>query len=230
MPEIKLSYEQLIAENAALRKENRRLRQQLGLKIPEPLNSEPTTDFSPTNTTKKNPFEGAAVTGASSADEKIYLFMSLFRGRDDVYAKRWYSAKTDKSGYSPVCLNEWEPYICDKRKYKCNNCPNRKLAPLDKTAIFQHLSGKSPTGTDVVGIYPMTADECCCFLAIDFDNDDWQKDIMAFRSTCEELGIAVQAERSRSGNGGHIWFFFDDLIPASTARKFGSVLLTHHAF
>jgi len=152
--------------------------------------------------------------------------MSVFRGREDVYAKRWYSAKTEKSGYTPVCLNEWESGLCDKRKYKCNNCPNRNLAPLDKNAIFQHLSGKSKTGADVVGLYPMTADECCWFLAIDFDDDDWQKDVSAFRNVCTELGLAAAVERSRSGNGGHVWFFFEDKVSAAIARKFGSALLT----
>ena len=71
--------------------------------------------------------------------------MSLFRGREDVYAKRWYSVKSEKSGYSPVCLNEWERGLCDKRKYKCNICPNRNLAPLNRNTISAHLSGNSKT-------------------------------------------------------------------------------------
>lgn len=72
----------------------------------------------------------------------------------------------------------------------------------------------------------MTADECCWFLSIDFDDDDWQKDVSAFRNVCTELGLTASVERSRSGNGSHIWFFFEDKIPALTARKFGSALLT----
>lgn len=220
MYEIKPSYEQLLAENSSLREENRVLRQRLGIEISEPQPSE--TTASPEITF----FQNATVTQTSSSNEKVDLFMSLFRGRDDIYAKRWYSAKTEKSGYSPVCLNEWEPSLCNKRKYKCNICPNRKLLPLDKNAIFQHLSGKSQTSTDVIGLYPMTEDECCYFLAIDFDDDGWQNDITAFRSACTELGLTAAVERSRSGNGAHVWFFFEDKLPASTARKFGSVLLT----
>ena len=220
MFKIKLSYRQLIAENTALREENRILRQRLGMKEAEPLQSEPI--LAP----EINLFPNSTITHISSSDEKIDLFMSLFRGRADVYAKRWYSVKNETSGYSPVCLNEWNPLLCDKRKYKCNSCSNRDLAPLDKNAIFQHLSGKSQTAADVVGIYPMTVDECCWFLAIDFDDDDWQKDIMAFCATCAELGLVVALERSRSGSGGHVWFFFEEKILAADARKFGSALLT----
>ena len=172
-------------------------------------------------------FQTASILQSSSTESKIDLFLSLFRGREDAYAKRWYSPKTEKSGYSPVCLNEWERGICDKRKIKCNVCPNRNLRKLDKKAIYQHLEGKHPSGADVLGLYPMTADECCCFLAIDFDDDGWQKDVSAFRLSCDEIGLSVAVERSRSGNGAHIWFFFADKIPASTARKFGSALLTH---
>lgn len=42
-----------------------------------------------------------------SPDEKVALFMRLFRGRSDVYPVRWESKKTGKSGYSPACVNEW---------------------------------------------------------------------------------------------------------------------------
>lgn len=220
MSETKPSYEQLLAENGVLKAENRALREKLGMG--EPVQSEPELIV----TTSPNVLNDATVTQSGSTDEKIGLFMSLFRGREDVYAKRWYSTKTEKSGYSPVCLNEWERGLCDKPKRKCNVCPNRNLALLGKNAIFAHLRGNSQTGADVLGIYPMTKDENCYFLVIDFDDDDWQQDIIAFRATCMDLGLTAHVERSRSGNGGHIWFFFEDKIPAVTARKFGSALLT----
>ena len=101
------------------------------------------------------------VTNQSPSEEKIKLFRSLFRGREDIYAKRWYSEKSGKSGYQPVCLNEWNTWLCDKRRTKCSECKNRKFAPIDDGAIYKHLQGKSPNGTDVVGIYPLTEDEHC---------------------------------------------------------------------
>lgn len=65
-----------------------------------------------------------------STDEKVALFMRLFRGRADVYPMRWESKKTGKSGYSPVCLNEWRVGVCDKPRVKCADCSNRLLRPL----------------------------------------------------------------------------------------------------
>lgn len=91
----------------------------------------------------------------SSPQKKIALFKSLFCGREDVFARCWYSKTTEKSGYQPVCANEWNELLCDKRKYKCNSCPNRKLLPLSDKDIFNHLAGKDLYGRDVIGVYPM---------------------------------------------------------------------------
>jgi len=68
-----------------------------------------------------------------SIDEKIALFRNFFKGRDDVFARRWFSKTTEKGGYQPVCINEWRRGICDKKKHKCAECPNRNFAPLIKT-------------------------------------------------------------------------------------------------
>lgn len=170
-------------------------------------------------------FSIASVTKSSSPQEKIELFMSLFRGRTDLYAKRWYSDKSGKSGYQPVCLNEWNKWHCDKRKTKCADCKNRKFAPLTQTAVYKHLEGKSANGTDTIGIYPLTQDDCCYFLAMDFDGAGWQADIAAVREVCEKHSIPFLAERSRSGRGGHVWFFFAEKTKAATARKFGAPIL-----
>jgi len=156
----------------------------------------------------------------SSALQKIQLFMSLFRGRNDVYAKRWENKK-GVSGYSPVCANEWRPGICFKPKVKCFKCQNKSYSPMNEAVIEAHL-----TGNKIVGIYPMNLDETCYFLAMDFDKDGWQKDITAVKNVCQTFKIPVAVERSRSGNGGHVWFFFEDAISASAARKFGMSLLT----
>ena len=83
----------------------------------------------------------------------------MFCGREDVFARRWYSKTTEKSGYQPVCENEWADGLCDKRKYKCSVCPNRKLSPLTDKDIYKHLEGKDYYGKDVIGIYPMLVDD-----------------------------------------------------------------------
>lgn len=162
----------------------------------------------------------------SKPQEKIELFCSLFHGREDVYAKRWYAIKSKKSGYQPVCANEWEPYLCDKRKFKCKDCPNRRLLPLDHGVIEHHLRGKDEFARDVVGIYPMLEDETCFFLAVDFDEGNYQQEVQAFRKTCEMHGIPALVERSRSGDGAHVWFLFSEKVEVPLARKLGSGLLT----
>ena len=167
----------------------------------------------------------AVVTNQSPSEEKIKLFRSLFRGREDVYAKRWHSEKNGKSGYQPVCLNEWNTWLCDKRKTKCSECKNRKFASLDDGAIYKHLQGRSPNGTDVVGIYPLIEDEYCRFLAMDFDGSSWEDYIVAVRAVCKKHEIPFLVERSRSGLGGHVWFFFKEKARALNVRKFGALLL-----
>jgi len=147
--------------------------------------------------------------------------MSLFRGRDDVYARRWESKKKVGSGYSPVCRNEWKHGLCGKPKMACSKCSNKSYAPLDERVVNDHLRGGM-----VAGIYPMLRDETCWFLAIDFDDGDWKKDISALNDVCMTFGIPFVVERSRSGNGGHAWFFFEAPVSAALARKFGTSLLT----
>lgn len=169
--------------------------------------------------------QSVTVTKFSSPQEKIELFMSLFRGRTDLYAKRWYSEKSGKSGYQPVCANEWNRWLCDKRNMKCGDCKNRKFAPLTQTAVYKHLEGNSANGTDTIGIYPLTQDDCCYFLAMDFDGSGWKDDIAAVREVCAKHNVPVVAERSRSGQGGHLWFFFTEKTKAATARKFGTLIL-----
>lgn len=156
-----------------------------------------------------------------SNTEKIKLFRSLFRGRDGVYARLWLSQRTGKSGYSPVCKNEWATGICKKPRMKCSECPNRELLPLDDNAFRKNFEG-----AQVLGIYPMLKNENCYFLAADFDKDNWQENIFAFKETCMQEGIPVSIERSRSGNGAHAWIFFEDEIPAMLARRLGSFLIT----
>ncbi len=156
-----------------------------------------------------------------SPAEKISLFRRLFRGRTDVYARRWESLR-GKSGYSPVCGDEWKPGVCRKPQVKCADCACRRLLPLDDQVIYDHLAGKH-----TAGLYPLLTDDTCGFLAVDFDGAEWEKDAAAFRKSCRELEIPAALEISRSGNGAHIWIFFSQPVPAAQARQLGSALISH---
>ncbi len=167
------------------------------------------------------------VTNRSSAAEKIALFRSLFRGRQEVWPLRFESAKTGRSGYSPVCGNEWVRGLCEKPRIKCSDCPHQKWLLVTDEVIRRHLSGVDAKGRPfVAGVYPMLLDERCFFLAVDWDGDDWQTDALAYIATCRRLGVPAALERSRSGNGGHVWIFFEQAIPAALARKLGAHVLT----
>ncbi|MGM0490280.1 MAG: TOTE conflict system archaeo-eukaryotic primase domain-containing protein [Planctomycetota bacterium] len=168
-----------------------------------------------------------AVDHRSPPDAKVTLFRSLFRGRDDVYPRRFESRRSGKSGYSPVCGNEWVRGICEKPRVKCAVCPHRHFLPVTAEMIRWHLSGHDDRGSAfVAGVYPMLLDETCCFLAMDFDKTGWQQDARAMLETCRRIELPVALERSRSGNGGHVWLFFEDPIPAVLARRLGAHILT----
>ena len=84
----------------------------------------------------------APINTGSTAQEKITFFLSLFRGRENLYAKRYYNLKTGKSGYVPACQNEWKPELCNKRAQKCPECPNRAFMPLTAKIIWAHMMGQ----------------------------------------------------------------------------------------
>lgn len=216
---MKISYEELLEKYNLLLEENRNLKREIAILNDQSTNTEQ-------NIEKNNDEKIVPVNKFSSPQDKIKLYRSLFRGREDVFARRWYSKNSEKSGYQPVCENEWDMALCDKKKYKCSACPNRKLAALTDKDIYEHLSGKDLYGRDVVGIYPMLNDETCYFLCADFDEENFKKDVSVFRKICEENNIPVSVEISRSGNGAHAWIFFSEPVPAVTARKLGSGILT----
>lgn len=163
----------------------------------------------------------------SPSQAKIALFRSLFRGRDDVYPRRFESRKTGKSGYAPACANEWVRGICEKPRIKCAECPNRRFLPVTDDVIRWHLSGcDSNAQPFVAGVYPLLLDETCFFLAVDFDKGGWRDDVRAFLDTCHRLRLPAALERSRSGRGAHVWLFFEEAIPAALARRLASHVLT----
>lgn len=117
----------------------------------------------------------------SSPQAKIAVFRSLFRGRDDVYPRRFESRKTGRSGYAPACANEWVRGVCEKPRIKCAECPNRRFLPVTDDVIRWHLSGCDAEGQPfVAGVYPLLQDETCFFLAVDFDKAGWHKMLRRF--------------------------------------------------
>jgi superfamily II DNA or RNA helicase len=162
-----------------------------------------------------------AVSHASDSKAKIALFRSLFRGREDVYAVRWENPD-GRAGYMPKADRDWKAYYASRPEdRKKVDRKTRTFHPLTDEVVRQHLAGEL-----TVGAYPLLPDETCWFLAVDFDKKTWQEDAAAFLGTCQEFDVPAALERSRSGNGGHVWIFFDRAIPAVTARKLGCAILT----
>ena len=217
--ELQKKLDEALKECAQLREENIRLRDLLALREIK----EKSEILQQAISNKKLPIftdDAIEVNNNSYTETKIALFRSLFRGREDVYPVRWKS-KQGRSGYSPACRYEWNRAYCDKPKMKCGQCKNRQFLPLTNKVIYDHLAGKH-----TIGIYPLLTEDTCWFLAADFDKKSWMEDVAAYMETCRNMGVPASLERSRSGEGGHVWIFFKEPIAANLARKLGSALLT----
>lgn len=147
------------------------------------------------------------------AQHHIDIYKSLFRGRDEVYAIRW--EKDGRSGYMPAYKIDWDDY----NRHKASggtfaNYAKKEYLPFNDTALKEHFCGKT-----TVGIYPLLSDNTSFFIAADFDEDNWRESILKLYKICQEVGLPSIIERSRSGNGGHLWLFFEENIPAFQSRK-----------
>src|SRR6266478_4336971 len=163
----------------------------------------------------------AQIVTLSDNQAKITLFRSLFRGREDVYAERW-RTKDGTWAYRPAGKRDWQAVLASSPKeHKKVDRQTRTLYAVNDEVIRQHLTGKK-----TIGIYPLLVDETCWLLATDFDKKTWQEDSLAFLATCQNARIPAYLERSRSGNGGHVWIFFEVPVSAVLARKMGCALLT----
>ena len=208
-----------LAETERLRQQIRQLKETLvrhSIPIPElPANSTSTEMVLPDASVV------GQVSAPSSNSSKVALFRSLFRGREDVYAER-VRVKSGDWIYCPAGQKNWDAVLSAKpSERKIVDQQTRKLFPLTDLAVQQHLQGKK-----TLGIYPLLLDETCWFLAADFDKTAWRDDALAFLSTCVRAGVPAYLERSRSGNGGHVWIFFERPIAAVLARKMGCAILT----
>lgn len=168
-----------------------------------------------------------AVTSHSPASDKIALFQSLFKGRD-MFAKG-FPVDGGKIGYYPICRKrktEACPKKC-KRGFKCVDCTHQDFPPLDRSMLLAHFSNHAHPYRDVVGMYVTDEESRTHVLVGDFDKAGWQQEALAFAHACREHGIDAAIERSRSGNGAHVWVFFDTAIPASLARRLGFAMMDY---
>jgi superfamily II DNA or RNA helicase len=218
--------EKALEEIERLRQENAQLRKKLGTEIsetkaayrqPGPPSLGSSARVEETQEAQaygeyglSNSTRTAAVSSSFSSRDKIKLFRTLFRGREDVYAVFWFNERTGKKGYSPACEDPWS-----LRKGKA-----KQYLPFTDKVILSHL-----TGEKIIGVYPLLKDDTCCFLTCDFDKEGWALDALAFLNICKDYGVPAYLERSRSGNGGHVWIFFSVPVPATLARQLGIRLL-----
>lgn len=194
-------------ECLGLRQENERLRKMLGLpptSAEMPLAPPPETELFPA--TESLPTLNASAPTA----EKVALFRTLFRGREDVYPVLWVNDRIGKKGYSPAVKGGWIGPSDKQRDY----------LPLTDETIQAHLSGQK-----TIGVYPLLWDDTCWFLACDFDGADWPEDAVGYWAACRHYGVPAYLERSRSGAGCHVWIFFTRPVPAISARRLGASLL-----
>lgn len=205
-------------------------------------------DFSPNRNPAFEEDQGARILPVKLTKQHVQYFYHLFKGRNDVYSKRSGKAnkKTGKHGYYTQCWNFWKDGICPKKdspQFRCGECRNQRYKDLTGQVLYEHLLGVKEDASDVIGLYPMFPDEMINFLVFDFDchdelnsgddganiDSEWVAEVNAFRKICENNEVPILVERSRSGKGAHIWIFFEKPILASTARRFGTALLTQGA-
>lgn len=155
-----------------------------------------------------------------SLTNKLEIFKSLFKGREEVFAIRW--EKGNKSGYMPATI--YDPYFYRTHRVKnseINKSENKQYEPFNDEQIEKHLNGRHQAG-----IYPLLQDNTSWLIAADFDKEKWVGESRTFLNVCRSIGIPAYLERSRSGNGGHIWIFFEQPYPAVRSRKIILSLLT----
>lgn len=196
-----------LAELEVLRAENERLRGLLGLT--DDRQAEPPVAWEPTLFAPPVPSRPVVDRRSSPAD-KIALFRSLFAGREDVYALRWQNDRSGRSGWSPAVVGGWANA---KR-------PDREYEPFTDAVIERHLAGEISCG-----LYPLLRNDRCRLLVCDFDGGSWTLDALAYLDACRDAGLPAVLERSRSGDGGHVWVFFSGQVQAADARKVGAAML-----
>lgn len=152
--------------------------------------------------------------------DKIAIFRDYFKGRDDVYAKSYYDKRKGKIAYTVACQNEGNQ-DCWNRKHICKECPFKKKQALTDFVLELHFKESNKA----IGLYPLMDNNTCYLLAMDFDGNNWFEDMKYVYRIAKSFHIVPLMEKSRSGDGGHLWFFFENPIKAVQARNFGNCLL-----
>ncbi len=195
-----------------LRNENQQLRGRLGLPSPDAVAESQLDETAPTLFPVAESAALPGVDARSPLADKVTLVRRLFRGQDEVYAVRWVNPRSGKAGYAPAVAGGWNGRPAAGR-------PKRHL-PLTDEVVGEHLEG-----SQTIGVYPLRKDDTCWFLACDFDGGSWALDAAAFVEVCGRHDVPAVLERSRSGEGGHVWIFFTAPVLASVARQMGFGLL-----
>lgn len=160
----------------------------------------------------------------SSPNDKIRLFRDIFKGRSDVFARRYESAVSGKTGFSPVCQNRWDRLLCDARRTPCAACPNSRFAPWSDKAAMAHLLGHDCRGRPfTAAIYPMTSDERVRLCAVSLDEDNWRENATAVRDAAKDIGAPCLIERT--SEGVRVWFLFKTLVETRLAREVATAVL-----
>ncbi len=145
-------------------------------------------------------------------EDQLLLFKSIFKGRQDVYAKRW-EAK-DKAGYAPAYDIDWSGYELHKATGgTIKDYPHKTYSTINEGVITGHLEGK-----EVIGVYPLLENNTSWFASVDFDENNWRDEITKLYEICMANQLQSYIERSRSGNGGHLWIFFEQPYLARKSR------------
>ena len=151
------------------------------------------------------------VTMDSSPEAKVRLFQDLFRARNDVYAVRWENLRDGRSGWVPAVAGGWR---------KGATIAGASFLPLTPVVVADHLRGERH-----IGLYPLTAQDTCWWVAADFDGGAALLDALAYVKAARFRGIPAALEVSQSGRGAHVWILFNAEIPASAARQLGTGLI-----
>lgn len=162
--------------------------------------------------------EFAQIIAKEPVNQDIALYKSLFKGRTDIFANRYYNKKQQKYVYAPVY--QWQQ-DAGSSMIKVDGKGNRLYERFEDKFLVNHLNGQK-----FLGIYPILKDDTCYFLALDFDKNEWQAAVKAIAKVSEEHGLVASIEKSQSGQGAHVWFFFDEALSCKLVRRLGTLLLT----